>query len=144
MALFNILKRGLVAAAVVSAATVPAFAQTTLRVVPHSDLKIVDPIWTTAYITRNHGYLVYDTLFSTDAQGNVKPQMVDRWTVSPDQLTWTFTLRDGLVFHDDKPVTSEDVIASLKRWSAKDALGQKLWGFVKEISGSMPKVSVFR
>lgn len=60
--------------------------------------------------------------------------MVDRWNVSADQLTWTFTLRDGLLFHDDKPVTSEDVIASLKRWAAKDALGQKLWSFVKDIA----------
>ncbi len=136
MALLTFLKRGIVAVAAASAAlaVAPASAQTTLRVVPHSDLKILDPIWTTAYIVRNHGYLVYDTLFGTDAQGNVRPQMVDKYTVSPDQLTWTFTLRDGLLFHDDKPVTSEDVVASLKRWSAKDAMGQKLWSFVKDIS----------
>ena len=105
----------------------------TLRVVMHSDLKIVDPIWTTAYITRNHGYMIYDTLFAMDAKGEIKPQMIDRYTVSPDQLSWNFTLRDGLLFHDDKAVTSEDVVASLKRWSAKDSLGQKLWTFVKDI-----------
>ena len=56
-----------------------AYAQTTLRVVMHSDLKIVDPIWTTAYITRNHGYMIYDTLFATDANGQIKPQMVDKY-----------------------------------------------------------------
>ncbi len=113
----------------------PALAQqNTLRVVMHSDLKIVDPIWTTAYITRNHGYMIYDTLFAMDANGDIKPQMVDKWSASPDQLTWTFTLRDGLMFHDDKPVTSDDVVASLKRWSAKDSLGQKLFSFVKEIA----------
>ena len=121
------------------AAGAPAIAQTVLRVVPHSDLKIVDPIWTTAYITRNHSYLVYDTLFAMDAKGEIKPQMVDKYSVSADNLTWTFTLRDGLLFHDDKPVTTDDVIASLKRWSAKDSLGQKLWSFVKDISATDAK-----
>jgi ABC-type oligopeptide transport system substrate-binding subunit len=94
--------------------------QNVLKVVMHSDLKIVDPIWTTAYITRNHGYMIYDTLFAMDAKGDIKPQMVEKYSVSPDNLTWTFTLRPGLVFHDDKPVTSDDVIASLKRWGARD------------------------
>jgi peptide/nickel transport system substrate-binding protein len=54
----------------------------TLRFVAQADLKILDPIWTTAYITRNHGYLVYDTLFGTDENLQIKPQMVDRTTVS--------------------------------------------------------------
>ena len=128
------LKRAALSIAIASAAVAwaPAQAQTTLRVVMHSDLKIVDPIWTTAYITRNHGYMIYDTLFAMDAKGEIKPQMVDRYTTSPDNLTWTFTLRDGLLFHDDKPVTSEDVVASIKRWSQKDSLGQKLFTFVKD------------
>ena len=125
---------GAAALGAVMIAAAPAMAQSTLRVVMHSDLKIVDPIWTTAFITRNHGYMVYDTLFATDAKGEIKPQMVDRYTESADHLVWTFTLRDGLMFHDDKPVTSEDVIASLKRWAAKDSLGQKLWSFVKDAS----------
>ena len=89
--------------------------QNTLKVVPHSDLKIVDPIWTTAYITRNHGYMIYDTLFAMDAKGDIKPQMIDKYSVSADNLNWSFTLRDGLLFHDDKPVTSEDAVASIKR-----------------------------
>ena len=78
----------------------PARAQSTLRVVMHSDLKIVDPIWTTAYIVRNHGYMVYDTLFAMDGKGEIRPQMVDRYEVSPDKLTYTITLRDGLQWHD--------------------------------------------
>ena len=109
----------------------PASAQTTLRVVMHSDLKIIDPIWTTAYIVRNHGYLVYDTLFAMDAKGDIKPQMVEKYDVSKDQLTYTITLRDGLMWHDNKPVTAEDCIASIKRWAAKDSMGQKMMGFVK-------------
>ena len=104
----------------------PASAETVLRVSLHSDLKIVDPIWTTALISAHYGNMVYDTLFSVDADLKPQPQMVDKWTVSPDKLTWTFTLRDGLEWHDGKPVTGEDCVASIKRWAAKDSMGQKL------------------
>src|SRR6516162_6424957 len=86
----------------------PAHAQKTLRAVMHSDLKILDPIWTTAYIVRNHGYMIYDTLFAADEKGEIKPQMVDKHEVSADKLTHTFTLRDGLLWHDGQPVTAED------------------------------------
>src|ERR1700712_1904118 len=94
-----------------------------LRIVPQSNITIMDPIWTTAYVTRNHGYMIYDTLFGTDAQGKIKPQMVDTWSTSKDALTWTFTLRPGLEFHDGQPVTSTDVVASIKRWSSRDSFG---------------------
>lgn len=102
----------------------------TLRFVPHANLTVLDPVWTTAYVTRNHAYMVYDTLFAVDQKGAIKPQMVDKWSTSKDGKTWTFTLRDGLEFHDGKPVTSEDVVASLKRWSARDAMGGVLSKFV--------------
>src|SRR5881296_3097365 len=75
----------------------------TLRFVPHADLKILDPIWTTAYITRNHGYLVFDTLFALDGNLKLQPQMVDKYTMSKDSMKWSFTLRDGLKFHDGQP-----------------------------------------
>jgi peptide/nickel transport system substrate-binding protein len=97
-----------------------------LRFAAHADLKILDPIWTSAYITRNHGYAVYDTLFGTDDNLQIKPQMVDRTTVSPDGMKYTFTLRDGLRWHDGRPVESEDCVESLKRWGKKDHLGQLL------------------
>jgi peptide/nickel transport system substrate-binding protein len=106
----------------------------TLKVAPHSDLKIVDPIWTTALISVNHGYMVYDTLFALDGKLNVQPQMVDRHEMSADKLTWTFTLRDGLEWHDGAPVTAEDCIASIKRWGARDAMGQKLLSYVADFS----------
>ena len=84
------LRRALFAALALFAAT-SAHAQPskTLKAVMHSDLKIIDPVWTTAYIGRNHGYLIYDTLFALDAKLEPQPQMVESWTVSPDQLTWT-------------------------------------------------------
>jgi peptide/nickel transport system substrate-binding protein len=109
----------------------PASAENTLRVVMHSDLKIVDPIWTTAYISRNYGYLVYDTLFALDDQLNVQPQMVESYEISDDNLTYTFTLRDGLLWHDGQPVTSEDAIASIMRWGQKDSMGQLMMSFVE-------------
>ena len=129
------------AAAVAMGAPAPASAQKTLRAVMHSDLKILDPIWTTAYIVRNHGYMVYDTLFATDATGAIKPQMVDKHEVSADQLTHTFTLRDGLAWHDGAPVTAEDCVASIKRWAAKDSTGQKLMTFVDGLEVRMPRPS---
>src|SRR5215211_3976469 len=136
--------KGLAAAAALATATAGAEAQTTLKVVMHSDLKIVDPIWTTAYITRNHGYMVYDTLFAMDEKGEIKPQMVERYTENPDKRTYGFTLRDGLSWHDGQPVTSEDVIASIKRWGAKDATGQKLMTFVDSMTADGPNVFTVR
>ena len=90
----------------------PVSAESTLRVVMHSDLKIVDPIWTTAYMSRNYGYMVYDTLFALDSNLHVQPQMVGDYSVSDDKLTYTMSLRDGLQFHDGAPVTAEDVVAT--------------------------------
>ena len=116
-----------------------ASAQKTIKAVMHSDVKIVDPIWTTAYITRNHGYMIYDTLFALDEKGDVKPQMVEKYDASADKLTYVFTLRDGLAWHDGAPVTSEDCIASIKRWAARDALGQKLMTFIDAMTPNDPK-----
>ena len=77
--------------------------------------------------------MIYDTLFALDGNLEVKPQMVDKWSTSDDKLTWTFTLRDGLEFHDGTPVTAEDVVPSLKRWAVRDPLGQMLWTKVNEV-----------
>ena len=105
----------------------------TLRFVAHAELKTLDPVWSTAYITRNHGYLVYDTLFGTDEQLQVKPQMVDRGTVSPDGMKYAFTLRDGLRWHDGQPVGAEDCVESLKRWGKRDRFGQLLMAHTVKI-----------
>jgi peptide/nickel transport system substrate-binding protein len=121
-------------AGVAALSAAPATAQTTLRNVMHSDLKILDPIWTTAYIVRNHGYMIYDTLFSMDEKFEVKPQMVEKYEVSPDKLTYTFTLRDGLEWHDGQPVKAEDCVASIRRWGARDSMGQKLMSVVQDLA----------
>jgi peptide/nickel transport system substrate-binding protein len=110
----------------------------TITAVMHSDLRVIDPGITTAYITRDHGYMVYDTLLATDSNFKIQPQMAD-WKVSDDQLTYTFTLRDGLKWHDGAPVTAEDCVASLKRWGKADGMGQKLMDFTASIEATDAK-----
>ncbi|MGY3534788.1 MULTISPECIES: ABC transporter substrate-binding protein [Bradyrhizobium] len=113
-------------------------ADKTITAVMHSDLRVIDPILTTAYITRDHGYMVYDTLIATDSNFKIQPQMAD-WKVSDDKLTYTFTLRDGLKWHDGGPVTAEDCVASLKRWAKVDGMGQKLMDFTASIEATDAK-----
>lgn len=123
------LNQSLMLAAAFAAGAGAAVAQdapTTLRIVPQSNVTLLDPIWSSAYVTRNHGYMIYDTLFGTTADGQPQPQMVETWSVSADGLVWDFTLREGLTFSDGAAVTSADVIASLKRWSSRDAVGRIL------------------
>ncbi len=97
-----------------------------ITAVLQAEVKILDPHFTAVYITRNFAYMVYDTLFAMNAAGEIRPQMVDTWTVSDDRLTWTFTLRDGLKFHDGTPVTAADCVASIRRWGPRDGLGRQL------------------
>ncbi len=121
------LAMGAVAAAFATSAVVSgASAETVLRAKVHADLKNHDPIWTTAYITRNHGYMVYDTLFALDANFEVQPQMAESYEVSDDGKVYTIKLRPGLNWHDGAPVTSEDCIASIARWGKRDGMGQQL------------------
>jgi peptide/nickel transport system substrate-binding protein len=122
-----------------AALTSQAFAAgKTITAVMHSDLRVIDPGFTTAYITRDHGYMVYDTLLATDANFKIQPEMAD-WKVSDDKLTYTFTLRDGLKWHDGAPVTAEDCVASLKRWGQNDSMGQKLMDFTASLEASDAK-----
>jgi peptide/nickel transport system substrate-binding protein len=114
-----------------AAALIPAGASAqasgkTIRFIAQADLRSLDPIWTTAYITRNYGYMVYDTLFALDKDLKPQPQMVDTWKLSDDKLHYTFTLRPGLKWHDGAPVTAADCVASIARWGKRDALGTSL------------------
>ena len=122
------------ALAAVAAFASPLHAKT-LTAVMHSDLRILDPTFTGAYITRDHGYMVYDTLLATDSSFKIQPQMAD-WKVSDDKLTYTFTLREGLKWHDGSPVTAEDCVASLKRWSKNETMGQTLMGFTASLEAT--------
>ena len=115
----------------VLAAAPAALAQTgggsVIRYVPQGDLRVLDPIWTTGTVTQVFGSMIYDTLFARDGKLQVQPQMVETWSISQDGLTYRFTMRPGLTFHDGKPVTSKDVIPSLERWGKRDIMGQRLF-----------------
>ena len=137
--MFDVLRRlaGLamtaVGATTIALTIAPARAELVLRIVMGSDAKVIDPVWTPSYPTRNHGYMIYDTLFAMNDKFEITPQMVERYQISADHLTYDFTLRDGLLFHDGTPVTSDDVIASLKRWGSRDVLGRRMLAATHEM-----------
>ena len=121
------------------AGAVAASQAQTLKVVMHSDLKVMDPLVSTAYISRNHGFMIFDQLVARDEKGSVRPQMADKWEASKDGLSWTFTLRDGLEWHDGTPVTAEDCVASIKRYAQRDATGLRLAAVVDGYDVLSPK-----
>jgi peptide/nickel transport system substrate-binding protein len=110
-----------------------AQAARTLRFVPQADAAILDPMITTGLVNRNHGFLIWDTLYGVDDAFVVQPQMVAGHVVENDGKTWIMTLREGLAFHDNEPVRARDVVASLKRWASRDAFGNSLFGVVDEL-----------
>jgi peptide/nickel transport system substrate-binding protein len=115
-----------------------------LKFVPQADLAITDPFRTTAFVIRNHGYLVYDTLYGTDENYRVSPQMVQGHSVEADGKVWNLTLRSGMTFHDGAPVLAKDVVASLKRWGSIDGFGQVLFEHTDEPSAESDLVVRFR
>lgn len=124
----------------------PAFAQrsTTVRFVPHANLTVLDPIWTSAYVTRNHAYLVYDTLFALGSDLMPRPQMAEGLQFEEGERRCTITLRPGLRFHDGEPVLARDCVASLKRWMSRDAFGQTLASYTDDLSAADDRRIVFR
>src|ERR1700749_2953592 len=143
MSLISRWKRSTIASAIALAAVLASPLPTwaagkTITAVMHSDLRFLDPIITTAYIQRAYGYMVYDTLLAMDSNFKIQPQMAD-WKVSDDKLTYAFTLRDGLKWHDGAPVTAEDCVASLKRWGRNDGMGQKLMDFTASLEATDEK-----
>ena len=138
------IRTGLLALAIIGSASAASAADKVLRVVPHADLKVLDPHTNTATITLMHGHMIYDTLFAWDSKLRPKPQMVESYQISPDRLVYTFTLRSGLKFHDGQPVKTSDVIPSLKRWMVRDTIGQALATFLETIEATDDKSFVIR
>jgi len=134
----------LLAAAAFGAPLGAGRAETVLRMVPQADLKILDPVWSSAQITQNHAYLVFDTLFGIDHLQRPQPQMIDDWERSPDGLTWRFTLRPGLLFHDGSPVTARAAVASIKRWSQRQPGGLALMARVAALEALDERSFVIR
>jgi peptide/nickel transport system substrate-binding protein len=111
-----------------------------LRFVPHADPASLDPIWTTADVTRNVSLAVFDTLYGTDKGGNPHPQMAAGHTISADGKTWEITLREGLKFHDGSPVLARDAVASVERSNKRNPLGQALAERIDEMSAPSDKM----
>ena len=130
--------RWALAAALLSTAAQAQTAPKVLRVVPSADLTQLDPGFASIVITRIYGLMVYETLFAWDSRLRPRPQMVRDWSTAADGLTWRFTLRPGLRFHDGQRVTTADVIPSLQRWMQRDVVGQKLAGSVAGLDAIDP------
>ena len=125
----------------------PSLAQSragSLRFVPQANLSALDPIWTSAYVVRNHGYMVFDTLYAMDSGFRVRPQMAEGHLVENDGKTWSIRLREGLAFHDGQPVLARDCVASLRRWAARDGFGQALFARTDELSAPDDRTIRFR
>ncbi len=105
-----------------------------LRFVPQTDLAVLDPVWTTTYQSRDHGYMVFDTLFGMDSSYAASPQMAGGALVEDGGKTWRITLRPGLRFHDGTPVLARDCVASIRRWGARDPFGQAVMAAADEIT----------
>ncbi|MBP0445369.1 ABC transporter substrate-binding protein [Roseomonas sp. SSH11] len=116
----------------------------TLRFVPQIDLAFLDPHWTTANVTRNHGFMVFDTLYGVDENFAAHPQMAEGHKVEDDGKRWTIRLREGLRFHDGEPVLARDCVASIRRWAARDAFGGALMRATDELSAPDDRTIVFR
>lgn len=142
------LKAGAAALAMPAGVAAPALAQPAgsrvLRFIPQADLAVIDPIVTTAYVTRHHGFMVYDTLYGVDAQFRPQPQMAEGHLLEDGGKRVTITLRPGLKFHDGAPVLAKDAVASVKRWAARDPMGQVLLTLLDELSATDDRRMVFR
>ncbi len=134
----------LTAASLAAPKLVQAETARVLRFIPQADLTAVDPVWTSVYVTRNHGYLVFDTLYGQDSAFRVQPQMVEGATTEQDGRLWRLALRDGLLFHDNTPVLARDCVASIRRWARRDAFGQTLMLATDELSAPDDRTIQFR
>ncbi len=115
-----------------------------LRFVPQADLAVLDPVWTTAYQSRDHAFLVFDTLFGQDEHFAPQLQMLEAAATEAGGLVWRLTLRDGLRFHDTTPVLASDAVASIRRWGARDSFGQALLSATDDLSAADDRTIVFR
>jgi peptide/nickel transport system substrate-binding protein len=137
-------RRSLIAAALAAPVVARAQKPRVLTYVPYVDLAILDPMLNTASQTRTHAYMVYDTLYGIDAAWRVRPQMVAGHVAEDDFRIWTLTLRDGLAFHDGTPVLARDVVASIRRWGARDEFGETLLEATDALDVVSDKILRFR
>ena len=116
----------------------------TLIHVPQANLTSLDPVWTTALVTRNYAAMVFETLYGRDERLDPQPQMVESHQVENNGLRWTMRLRDGLAFHDGEKVLARDCVASLQRWMKRDPIGQTIAARLDALEAPDDKTIVFR
>ena len=140
----NILKTA--AAISVTSLARPAIAQPAkvLKFVPHANLTSLDPVWTTATVSRNHAHLLFETLYGRDEKLDPKPQMLEGHLVEDGGLRWTMKLREGLFFHDGTPVLARDCVASLRRWMKRDQIGQTIEARLDALEAADDRTLVWR
>jgi len=134
--------KSITAALLLCFAAVPAHAEKIVRAVLNTELQVLDPIATTINATRVFAYLVFDQLVGIDNQGKYHPQMLEGWQISDDKLTYTFKLRDGLLWSDGTPVTAADCVASIKRWGKRDGFAKNLMAMTKDVRPTGDKTFV--
>ena len=139
---------GGVAAAIAAPLAAPKLAQAqskrVLKFVPDADLAIIDPVLTTSYQTRDHAFMVFDSLYGQDDQYRIRPQMAEGHVIEDDGKTWKITLRDGLMFHSGEKVLARDCVASIQRWGKRDSFGQALMAATNEIDAPDDRTIRFR
>jgi peptide/nickel transport system substrate-binding protein len=135
---------GSAAAAMAAPALVRAQAQTTLRFIPQADLTFLDPHLFGSWVIRNHGTMVFDTLYGLDRNFQPAPQMAEGHTVEADGLVWKIRLRPGLVWHDGTPVLARDCVASLNRWGTRNSFGSLLKAATEELSAPDDRTIQYR
>jgi len=140
----DVLTAGAALTATVQAPQLRAQAARILRFRPNNDLSVLDPIWSSAFVTRHHSNAVFDTLYGMDNRLNPHPQMVEGHVIENDGLLWRLTLRDGLKFHDGEPVRARDCVQSIRRWAVVDAFGQTLMAATEELSAPSDREFRFR
>ena len=139
-------RRGLLGAAAASALARPAIgAKTqTLVCVPQNPLSSFDPIWTSAQIARNAGFMIFEMLYGRDENNIPRPQMIESGVMDPDGKRWTLRLRDNLNWHDGEKVLARDCEASIRRWMRRDQAGASLGQRLDVIEMPDDRTLVFR
>jgi len=135
---------GAASASLALPAVLRAAGASTLKFIPQIDLAFLDPHWTTANVTRGHGYMVFDTLYGQDGTFTSSPQMVEGHTVENDGKLWKLSLRPGLLWHDGEKVLARDCVASIRRWAARDAFGGALMTATDELSALDDRIIQFK
>jgi peptide/nickel transport system substrate-binding protein len=126
----------------------PAIAQDAqkrvLKFIPQANLTSLDPIWTSANVTRNHGYMVYDTLYGLDDKFQPQPQLAEGHVEEDEGRTVIITLRSGPRFHDGEPVRAQDAAQSINRWMKRSPVGQTLARFTESVEAIDDRKVKFR